>query len=498
MPNVNSAAASQAARKAKEKRSPDGRRASPGPDVIQSQTEDLIVAAANQRNQGKQGICDAGPNSLPFQQRVLAFYTHPIIAWGVACIIVFNFLINITEKEIDPIGSFYPEVWAAFELTFNIIFLLELLLNMYGQGGPFKPFWSSGWNIFDTVIVSVGVVLMTGADLGPGNKLKLLRAFRIFRLFKRIKSLNKLLVAIGRSVRGVVNAFVIMFIFMCIYAILAVDLFFNFGDLEDGTYTTHDIIAQPDGTNLLLNVSVSTMTGRGMHLFSEYYGTFFRALCTLFQAMTGESWSEAIARPLMFGLQENNAVMSSLFFVSYMLLMQFVLINVVVAVLLFGFVEDDDEPAAAAAGDDSTDVHMLNGEGAPTSASAPSPSAPPSAAAADDMPSDAEQARLEQMLDAILQELGSMKQDVASQSFDIETLKRDLVNAKMQPGGLKVATLSAVMEEAAPPPLRPSSISSHASTPQPSGISSHSSTPPPSTRRRELEAVKVAASRAAR
>jgi len=494
MPRVNTAAASQAARNAKEKRSPDGRRASPLPDVIQSQTEDLVVATeGSQRNQG---TCSPGPNRLPFQQRVLGFYTHPIIAWGVASIIIFNFLINIIEKEIDPIGSKYPEVWAAFELIFNIIFLLELLLNMYGQGGPFKPFWSSGWNVFDTIIVSVGVVLMTGIDLGPGNKLKLLRAFRIFRLFKRIKSLNKVIVAIGRSLRGVVNAMAIMLIFMCIYAILAVDLFFDFGDMEDGTYTTYDSIAQPDGTDLLLNVSVSTMTGRGMYQFSEYYGTFLRALYTLFQVMTGESWSEAVARPLMFGLEKTNGIQVSIFFVSYMMLMQFVLINVVVAVLLFGFVAEDDETEeepAAAAGDDSTDEHMLNGEAAPTSAPAPSPSAPPSAAAAAaDLPSDAEQARLEQMLDAILQELGSMKEDVASQSLVIEKLKRDPISAKakIQPGGV---TLSAVTEEAAPPP--PARPSSHAPS---SGISSHSSTPPPSTRRRELEAVKVAASRAAR
>jgi len=144
------------------------------------------------------------------QQRVLRFYTHPVIAWGVAVIIVVNFIINIVEKEIDPIASKYPGTWASFELAFNIIFLLELLINMYGQGGPFKPFWSSGWNVFDTIIVSVGVVLMTGADLGPFNKLKLLRAFRIFRLFKRIKSLNKILVAIAGSLRGVANALVIM------------------------------------------------------------------------------------------------------------------------------------------------------------------------------------------------------------------------------------------------------------------------------------------------
>ena len=32
----------------------------------------------------------------------------------------------------------------------------------------------------------------------------------------------------------------------------------------------------------------------------EYYGTFARSLYSLFQVLTGESWSEAVARPVVF------------------------------------------------------------------------------------------------------------------------------------------------------------------------------------------------------
>ena len=81
------------------------------------------------------------------------------------------------------------------------------------------------------------------------------------------------------------------------------------------------------------------MTDRGFVFGWEYYGTFTRALFTLFQVMTGESWAEAVARPLMFGLYKN-AIFVSVFFVSFILLTQIVLTNVVVAVLLDKFVED--------------------------------------------------------------------------------------------------------------------------------------------------------------
>ena len=55
--------------------------------------------------------------------------------------------------------------------------------------------------------------------------------------------------------------------------------------------------------------------------------------------MTGESWSEAIARPLLFGF-DSNAILVAGFYVSFILLTQLVLTNVVVAVLLDNFVTD--------------------------------------------------------------------------------------------------------------------------------------------------------------
>ena len=74
----------------------------------------------NPRSSKRSIICNPGPNCLPMQQRVLKFYTHPVIAWGVAVIIVVNFLINIVEKEIDPIPSKYPGTWAVCAGSANV------------------------------------------------------------------------------------------------------------------------------------------------------------------------------------------------------------------------------------------------------------------------------------------------------------------------------------------------------------------------------------------
>lgn len=100
---------------------------------------------------------------------------------------------------------------------------------------------------------------------------------------------------------------------------------------------------------LMENRTVSSMTARGFTYGEEYYGTFMRALYTLFQVLTGESWSEAVARPTMFGKgggadgkgMDGGAVLSGIFYVTFIIIMQIVMLNVVVAVLLEKMVEED-------------------------------------------------------------------------------------------------------------------------------------------------------------
>lgn len=275
---------------------------------------------------------------LPYQDVVLHIYNGRICSTVVAICIIGNFVINIIEKQIDPDpdNMQYPAFWIKTDTTFNIIFVFELLANVWGYGGPVRKFWSNGWNVFDTVIVSVGILTMVNVLGPPLDKLKLMRAFRVFRLFRRIKALKKIIDALLHSIPGVINAFVVMFIFFCIYAILAVELFRHFG--AGGVYYTYDVTTGR-------NATIDSITSRGYVHGIEYYGTFMRALYTLFQVMTGESWSEVVARPLLFGLHKSSAWTVSIFFVSFIILVQLVLINVVVAVLLEKFTQDEPEEA---------------------------------------------------------------------------------------------------------------------------------------------------------
>jgi len=266
---------------------------------------------------------------LPHQDTVNKIYNGGLVQVAVACLIGANFLTNIVEKELDPAGTKYSSTFAVFELFYNICFTIELAVNMYAHW--WKPFWASNWNIFDVVVVTIGIVNTINLPLPPAfSMLRMMRAFRVFRLFKRVRSLNKIIVAIVHAVPGVANAFLILAIVMSIYAILAVEFYLELG--ADCKQVGGD---------------ARWLTPRGYCAGFEYFGTFSKSLYSFFQVLTGESWSEAVARPAIFFYYEDpiRAIGGGLFFVSYVLITSFVLTNVVVAVLLDKMV--DPETSAA-------------------------------------------------------------------------------------------------------------------------------------------------------
>lgn len=329
-----------------------------------------------------------GDDHLPRQKMVRDLYHRNVTQIAVASLIMTNFVCTIVEKEVDPFPDEvkqFRSLWQTLDQVFTWAFVVELAMNMYGHA--WCKFWRSGWNLFDFVIVTISVLSTTGALTGPLGILKTLRAFRVFRLFKRVEALNKIIVALFRSIPGVTNAFIIMVIVMSIYAIIGVEIYSTFG--QDGTfYTVQQIGVHPNA--LYPNSTLSSETMRGFNYGQEYFGTFFRALFTLFQVLTGESWAEVVARPLIFGYDAHSNTswfFSSFYFASYVILMQIVLVNVVVAVLLDKFVEEkpseetpeeEEQPAQQSDAVAIKDAAAPPGPPSDRSAAAARPQPPPS------------------------------------------------------------------------------------------------------------------------
>jgi len=256
-----------------------------------------------------------------YQKAVQAFYSGKKIQIVVAALIVLNFGVQCVSKQIDPYGDKYETIWHISEDFFNIMFLLELLVNMYGSW--MRRFFLSKWNRFDCVVVLIGALDLCRVPLpGPLKLVRMLRAFRVFRLFGKVESIKKILIMIRRAIPGVVSAFILLFIVLCIYSVLSVDFFRNI-------HSDCHAVEPPAPT---------AITPRGKCFGEDYFGNFLRALYTFFQVLTGESWSEAAVRPVIQYFENSVAetIGISIFFVSFFLINSIVLLNVVVAVLIEG------------------------------------------------------------------------------------------------------------------------------------------------------------------
>jgi len=253
--------------------------------------------------------CERTPPRGFFKHQLKAakLYADFRIQVFVAALICANFATNIAEKQFDPDRDTYLKLWEVCDYFYNIVFTIELILNMYGYW--FVVFWTSAWNWFDVVVVSLGVLDMLEVPLpGELSLLRMMRAFRVFRLFKRVQSLNKIAVSILRSVPGVCNAFLIMIIVMSIYAMLGVQFYRNKGYILDEFDKDPVLI---NGTFVCTEKFVSS---RGNCFGREYFGTYFKAMYSLFQILTGESWSEAIVRLILIEDDGFTSNMGSAFF----------------------------------------------------------------------------------------------------------------------------------------------------------------------------------------
>jgi hypothetical protein len=276
------------------------------------------------------------------------FYENQKVELCVAALIFGNFFMQCLQMQLDPwAGTFrgkYNDFWRGSEIFFNVAFLVELIINAYGRW--FRPFLASYWNYFDVVVVAVGVLDMCPVELyGPLKMLRMMRAFRVFRLFGKVESLRRILKSLRRALPGVVNSFLMILLMMAIYAVLAVAFFKDvYSDCHDGTHDGERYFGE---------------TPRGKCVGKEYYGKFSLALYTLFQILTGESWSEFCVRPLLVYFQDSisSTFGVAVFFISFILVNGWVLLNVVVAVLLDGMQKAKGDPAEGADDGAKKDAH---------------------------------------------------------------------------------------------------------------------------------------------
>ncbi|KAM6107906.1 sodium channel protein type 4 subunit alpha [Pterocles gutturalis] len=145
----------------------------------------------------------------------------PFVDLGITICIVLNTLFMAMEHY--PMTEEFENVLTVGNLVFTGIFTAEMVLKLIALD-PYEYF-QQGWNIFDSIIVTLSLV-----ELGLANVqgLSVLRSFRLLRVFKLAKSwptLNMLIKIIGNSVGALGNLTLVLAIIVFIFAVVGMQLF---------------------------------------------------------------------------------------------------------------------------------------------------------------------------------------------------------------------------------------------------------------------------------
>ena len=106
-------------------------------------------------------------------------------------------------------------------LFFTIIFTAELVVVAFSSW--FMPFISDMWCWLDMFVVGMSLISLVLTN-EPTGIARVMRALRVLRLFGRLKSLRKILTALALAIVPVCQVFLILFILLCVGALLCVPL----------------------------------------------------------------------------------------------------------------------------------------------------------------------------------------------------------------------------------------------------------------------------------
>nr|XP_015209750.1 PREDICTED: sodium channel protein type 4 subunit alpha-like isoform X1 [Lepisosteus oculatus] len=166
-------------------------------------------------------IWDCCPLWLKIKEWVKFGVMDPFLDLAITICIVLNTLFMALEHH--PMTDDFNSMLSVGNLVFTGIFTAEMVFKIIALD-PYYYF-QQGWNIFDSIIVSLSLM-----ELGLSNVegLSVLRSFRLLRVFKLAKSwptLNTLIKIIGNSVGALGNLTLVLAIIVFIFAVVGMQLF---------------------------------------------------------------------------------------------------------------------------------------------------------------------------------------------------------------------------------------------------------------------------------
>ena len=220
--------------------------------------------------------------NLSLRDRVRGFIESVPFERSITLLIVAN-AITLGIESSQSIVARFGELLYAFDRLVLVAFVVELLLRFFVYQGRF---FRDPWRVFDLVVVGIAIVPAGSAFA----VLRALRVLRVLRLVSLVPSMRRVIGALLKALPGMASIIGLLGLVLYVFAVMATKLF--------------GAIAP------------------------EFFGNVGASLFTLFQVMTVEGWPD-IARSVMA-----QSPHSWIFFVVYLLIATFMVLNLFIAVVV--------------------------------------------------------------------------------------------------------------------------------------------------------------------
>ncbi|MDS1270820.1 ion transporter [Lipingzhangella sp. LS1_29] len=223
---------------------------------------------------------------MPLRERVAGVVETTWFQNTVIALILINGII-LGLETVPELREAHGDLLRGISRMFLMLFIVEMTLRVYVKR---LSFFRNPWSVFDLAIVLLALV----PTLGPFTVMRVLRVLRVLWLLSAIPSLRRVVAGVLKAFPGMASIGVLLVLLMYVSGVISTLLFqetdpVHFGDL-------------------------------GSSLFS------------LFQVMTGDSWADVIARPIM-----EEHPLAWIFFVAFILLSTFIVLNWFIAVAVDAF-----------------------------------------------------------------------------------------------------------------------------------------------------------------
>uniref|UniRef100_A0A7M4G1I1 Voltage-dependent L-type calcium channel subunit alpha n=1 Tax=Crocodylus porosus TaxID=8502 RepID=A0A7M4G1I1_CROPO len=270
-------------------------------------------------------------------------------------ILFFILLSSISLAAEDPVRhySFRNQILFYFDIVFTVIFTIEIALKMTAYGAFLHKgsFCRNYFNILDLLVVSVSLISF-GIQSSAINVVKILRVLRVLRPLRainRAKGLKHVVQCVFVAIRTIGNIVIVTTLLQFMFACIGVQLFK--GKLKSCSDSSKQTPAECKGYFITYKdgeVTQPMIQPRSWENSKFDFDNVLNAMMALFTVSTFEGWPELLYRSIDSHMEDvgpiyNHRVEISIFFIIYIIIIAFFMMNIFVGFVIVTFQEQGEQ-----------------------------------------------------------------------------------------------------------------------------------------------------------